>query len=187
MTIDEFTKLLDVLIWPLIILVSLYILRDRLPLILKFIERIKFKDLEIDLRKDIGEISKKAEGIELPKDMSSKEKLFDKEYYLMAGSSSRESIIGSWIDLEKLAIQVVQGHLDPEDGEAGNTTTPMFVRWALGTKDILDVTQLRIYDELKSVRNKIVHNELIAPSEAEALAYIDAVKKLSINLDRENR
>lgn len=186
MIVDNIIKLADILIWPITLLICVILFKGKISEIINLIEKIKFKDFEISLSKDVEKIEEKASNISLPEDITPKEKLLNQELYLLAATSPKESIIASWNKLEKLAEEVVQEYLDPEDGEV-NTRAPMYVRWALGTKNLLEVPHLRVYDELKSVRNKLADNKYVAPTESEALAFVDAVKKLTLYLEREKR
>jgi hypothetical protein len=187
MTPENWIGLIEVTIWPIVLLSFFLIFRSQLPSIFKFIQTIKYKDFEISLSKEIKTLEESAKKIDVVDSLeNNKKKLIDQELYLLAATSPREAMLSSWKKIEALARDVVQGYLDPEDGEV-DTFSPMFVRWALGTKFILKNEHLRVFDELKSVRNKLSHNDFMEPSESESLAYINAVQKIHSYLEMQKR
>lgn len=184
---ENWIELVKVTIWPISLLIVLLMFRTKLPYIFKFIEKIKFKDFEISLSKKIQTIEETANRLDIkPIDENNKKKLIYQELYLLAATSPREAMLSSWGKLENLARDVVQDYIDPEDGEV-DTFAPMFVRWALGTKFILKNEHLRVFDELKSVHNKLSQNDFMEPSESESLAYINAVHKIRSYLEMQKK
>lgn len=62
---DQIIKLLDVIIWPSLVLILFIMLRKPIKSLLPFVENIKYKDFEVKFRLDQLKEEAKEAGIDL--------------------------------------------------------------------------------------------------------------------------
>ena len=77
-SMDSLIKLLDVVIWPGIVLAIIFMLRKPIRSLLPFVENIKYKDFEVKFRKELDQIKEDAKdsGIELKTEIDEREEIY---------------------------------------------------------------------------------------------------------------
>ena len=175
---DWLIELLDVLIWPLMVGVILFTLRRHIKQLLPLIQKIKYKDVEIEFTKRLEQVSEDV-GELAQKDLST-----DSDYARMiklVDVSTKSAIIESWKGLEVAARAKVKQLRPPNEKFNNPLKRPLAY---LDYKGAIHSTRAGAIRELHSLRNAAAHADGIVISKEDALEYVNLAK--SIQTDIEN-
>ena len=97
---ENLIKLLDVIVWPSVVLIVTIMLRKPIKAFLPFVENIKYKDFEVKFRKDLNQVKEEAKeaGIEIQTEVGEKTEIFK-----LIEVSPTSAILESWKELELTA------------------------------------------------------------------------------------
>ena len=167
--IVEMTKALA---WPIVVVFLFLVLRKQISGLLSELRHLKYKDIEADFGKKIESISIEADKAGLPPVSEKVEIEPEKEYVLpdlrfkqIANSLPRAAIIETWIDIESALRDLARRHkID------ANVVTSFLVR-ALLLGGLLSAADMKILNDLRSLRNTAVHKERLNLTSEDAMAY----------------
>lgn len=156
MDILTFTsKLVEALVWPITILFIILILRRPILNLIPFLQRFKFKELELEFDKKVHELVTEAK-LTLPEDINkfadepSAQKLAG-----LAEISPRASILESWLELENAALDAIKKndiHITNQE-----LRSPLSLGNALEKAGVIDGNKLSIFHKLRNLRNAATH------------------------------
>ena len=170
-------EVVKALAWPAAILFSIAILRKPLSGLIPLLQRLKYKDLELEFGKKIQELkadAAKALPVSVP-EIAPSTSVSDSIIQL-AEISPRASIVEAWRELESTAAEAASRH------QVG--LTPREVRStaelanALERAKILDHNRLNLFHNLRALRNKAAHSPDFALDSSSALEYADLAGRL---------
>lgn len=153
------SKIIDSLAWPTAILVLLVLLRKELPLIFKYIKKLKYKDLEMEFRQTLREVEKETkEAIpEVEKTVSisgqTQEQILDR-LGSIAELAPRSAILEAWLQVETAAVHILRSK---KVGSVKSMPGPLRLRDYLIKNEVLDSRQGEIFNSLRILRNDAVH------------------------------
>ena len=163
--LDSLVPLVDVLAWPLVALALALIFRKPFFALIPLIERIKFPGGEVNLRKRLDETRSQAERtLPFQEPPSIDERIQD-----IAETYPRGAVIESWLLIERELTDMAEG-LDVSISPS-RRRSPGQVAQALVAAGILDDSVLRIVNDLRTIRNSVVHSNSISPSRDDAREY----------------
>ena len=135
-----FSSLVSSLAWPVTLLAVVFILRGNLGTLFPFIERLKYKDFEIEFRNSLQELAEKSrkafpnvQTIEMEASGIPRDRL-----YSLAEISPRSAILEAWLQVEMASAEVLQKH---EPSYASKAMAPL--RLAPTTEQTLLTRQYR--------------------------------------------
>lgn len=149
---DNFIEILDILAWPLTVLVVLSIVREPLISLLGSIQRIKYRGTEIEFfSKSLDQtmsIVSEDTAVELSTDPT------DTRLQDALKLSPAQSVLEAWNALELTAREKVESLLPPEESFKDPLARPIDY---LEFKGALTPTTAGAIRDLRSLRNQVVH------------------------------
>lgn len=174
--LEFFASVIDSLAWPVAILLLIYLLKDNLISLVPYIQKLKYKDFELELKETKQKFAEVS--VEDKDQITSLETL---TLYRLAELSPRSAIVESWIDLEKAAAEIIAKRTQEEPG-AMTALAPQRLGSYLLKKGLISDRQFNVFNNLRELRNKSVHfNEDTITSE-EAVEYVGMASKLADQL-----
>lgn len=175
-----FSTIIGSIIWPVVIIISVIILKKPISDLIPLLKKLKYKDFEAEFSKDVAELRHIVKReIPQPLPAGSTGQTVEKLTQL-ADLSPRSVVLESWRDVESSALDATQRK------ELKITTTPhpspVAIGRALADAEIIDENTLEIFNMLRSMRNKAVHADDLSMDKDDALEYADMADKISIFL-----
>ncbi len=169
---DQIIKLLDVVIWPCVVLMMAFMLRKPIKSLLPFVENVKYKDFEVKFRKELDQIKEEAKeaGIDLQTKIGEKT-----EIYKLVEISPSSAILESWKDLEIAARKKVE-ELAPHETKYKNLLQRPIAY--LEYTGALTPSTARAIRELQSLRNQTAHKLDVKITKEDALEYSSLAKAI---------
>lgn len=174
---DFIVKIIEVLVWPGTAIIAVYILRNPIIELIPQLQRLKYKDLEIEFKQKLEALEKKTRESR-PKALTypppTKE---ENDYYLQKVEelSPRSAILESWIALESTAISTCQHFkLIPENQRI---YFPIAMK-ILKENNILSDVDIANITDLRTLRNKAAHEFSFNVSVEEAAKFMEIARNI---------
>ena len=181
--LEFFASLISSLAWPITLLLAVFLLRGYLSTLFPFIERLKYKDFEIEFRKSLQELTEKSrealpaiQAVEMEAAGISRDRL-----YSLTEISPRSAILEAWLQVESAAAAALQAS---EPTFASKPMAPLRLGEALNRRQIINRAQLEIFNRLRDLRNKAVHVGDAVFKPDEVAEYIELATSLSSQIRR---
>jgi hypothetical protein len=182
------TEIVKALAWPVAVIVVFFGIRKHLIELFPFLEKMKWKDLELQFSRKVREVAEEAAaslpppapGADGPAALSATR---SKEQRLMelATVSPRAAILEAWLGVERAAANAL---VRRNPGRAvGATRSQQNLRTLLGTEEILNGQQVRLFEELRELRNRATHFPDFSLTESDVRDYMRAAVQLEKLLD----
>ena len=171
-TMEQIIKLLDVVIWPCVVLMMAFMLRKPIKSLLPFVENVKYKDFEVKFRKELDQIKEEAKeaGIDLQTKIGEKT-----EIYKLVEISPSSAILESWKDLEVATRKKVEELASHETKYKNPLQRPIAYLEYTGA---LIPSTARAIRELQSLRNQTAHKSDVKITKEDALEYSSLAKAI---------
>jgi hypothetical protein len=174
------TELIKALAWPITVLIIIIVLRKPLANLLPTLQRLRYRDLEIEFGRQVQELSEDVKR-ELPAATAAGT---DRPHVARLGElaqlSPRAVVLESWLDVEEAAIEATRRRgLNLAYREL---RAPILLGQALEQSGILDESKAQIYHRLRILRNAAAHASEFAFEPDSALEYADAAMRLAAYL-----
>jgi hypothetical protein len=173
------SSLVQSLAWPIAIILVFYLLRAELSALIPRVEKLKYKEFEIELKMAQVEISTDKEN----KDIPHTEIKIENSLESLAGLSPRAAILESWLALETLAHK--RAALEVAPGEFWRIK-PHALGEELNRKGVLNTSEANAFNHLRELRNKAVHLSENIFERSEAIEYIEIANKLIQKINANN-
>lgn len=181
--IDNIIKLLEILAWPLTAIGLGFMFRKEFRLILSRISKVKYKEIEVSIDKELTEIENSSK--ELAPKMELSKSIRDNYYTTynrlleIAKVSPRAAISESWRELEISTALLLNelGH------DSKNVVMSKIFRNILNDNDYPS-SLYTDYKKLRDLRNKAVHAEDFEISQSDAERYIVSALDISIFIQK---
>lgn len=169
-SMDNLIKLLDVLVWPGVVLIVAFMLKKPIKALLPFVENIKYKDFEVKFRKELDQVREEAKeaGIEIQTEIGDKT-----EIYKLIEVSPTSAILESWKELEISARKKVE-KLAPRDAKFRNLLQRP-IAYLEHTGALIPSTARTVRD-LQSLRNQAAHSTELKLTKEDAIEYVSISK-----------
>ena len=165
MDITEALKLLDIVAWPATVILSVLLIKGKIPSLIDRIKTIEGGGFKAEFRAGLKELEKIADT----PDEDSKSYAYDSktiQLQRLAGTSPNGAIVDAWREVELASISAALHNNLNVRGPKGRVSGNAAVK-ELGAQGIINLKMCEIYRQLKELRNKAVHHyEQITPSEA---------------------
>lgn len=169
------------LAWPATIIVGFFILKKQLPAIFPFVERLKYKDLEVEFRKSVQELAEKSRAALPPPEPDEQIASPRNRLYTLAEISPRSAILEAWLEVEAAAAEVLQTR-DPALAPKVKMAAPLRIGELLNRRQIINGQQLEIFHRLRDLRNKAVHIADVTFQSHEVTDYIELASSLATQI-----
>lgn len=182
---DIIIEIIKTLAWPVTVLLLGFLFRRELRNILSRLSHLKYKDLEAQFNRELGQVeeeAKKIETISQPGQLPSPEE--ESEYdriTRLVSISPRAAITEAWREIELATLKASRASgLDADTRHIAGTRHMR----ELVSRGLLSERILPIYDRLRRLRNRAAHVEEFAIDVADAERYIDVAINLARQLNR---
>ncbi len=172
--VAEMTKALA---WPVTILLALLLLRRPLANLIPLLQRLRYKDLELDFGKGVQELALEVKK-ELPGDKEVKPaRARANPVVELAKSSPRAAVLEAWLEVEEAAIEATKRHgLKLTDRERRSPST---LEEALVDVKVLDKNKQGIFSRLRRLRNAAAHASDFDLDTDSAIIYAGSAERLA--------
>lgn len=170
------------LAWPATLIAAFFILKKYLPAIFPFVERLKYKDFEVEFRKSVQELAEKSQQA-LPAPDDEQAAAPRNRLYALAELSPRSAILEAWLQVETAAAEALQAK-DPDLTSKVRMLAPLRLGEMLNRREIINRAQREIFDSLRELRNKAVHIGEATFHPSEVTEYIDLASSLASQIRR---
>ena len=178
-----FSKIIDSTTWPLVVIVTVLILRKPLSSLIPLLRKLKYKDFEAEFSKEVSElrhIVKKEIPSPPPVPTFKSPRAVAGELQKLAGLSPRSVVLEAWRDVESTAIETAQR----KELDIARTPhpSPVTIGRTLAEAGVIDENQFEAFNMLRSMRNKAAHVDDFALDKDDALEYADMANKIALFL-----
>ncbi|MCA1554187.1 MAG: hypothetical protein LC737_07400 [Chloroflexi bacterium] len=163
--------------WPLATLVILLAFRKPITDLIGVVQRLRFKDIELDFGRTVRELSADVNKALPSASVQSNGQRSTTHVQELAHLSPRAVVLESWLDVEEAAVEAARRHgltLTARDARQ-----PIVLGGALERAGVLDDDKQEIYLRLRNLRNAAVHASEFAFDANSALQYADAAARLA--------
>ena len=157
---------LDVLIWPMIALIGLFLFRQPLLERLSHANKLKYKDLEIEFSEDIQTVQRDAQQAFPLQQQDTKARLLARATHFPS-----TTVRDAWREVDQAAVTLLALH--DADGDISNDTRFKDIADALMAEKLLSTKQIKLFHELRRLRNKAAHAADFDLSPADAIQYVE--------------
>ena len=171
--LEFITAMTTALAWPVLVLVLVLVLRKPLSELIPLLERLKYKDLELDFTRRVREVASDAEAILAP----AVPRPVDEDLEELAAIYPRGAVIESWLRLEKAAAEAAR--TTGLDLTTRDLRSPSKLVGALERAHIIDKRKAAVLHELRNIRNAAAHASDIALSPSTAREYVETASRLA--------
>jgi hypothetical protein len=169
------------LAWPITLIVAFFVLKSYLPAIFPFVERLKYKDLEVEFRNSVQELAEKSRTALPPAEPDDQSFPPRNRLYMLAEISPRSAILEAWLEVEAAAAEVLQSR-DPTLAPKLKMAAPLRIGELLNRREIINGQQLEIFHRLRDLRNKAVHIADATFHSNEVTEYIELASSLAAQI-----
>lgn len=169
---DKFTFITEItkaIVWPATITIGLLVLRKPLISLIPFMRKLKLKEFEIEFSEQVHAMQSEAE--------------IDEDHTLNSPAmnilsfSTRAAVLEAWMELESVAASVSASFW------SSSNTKPFENYPKLGSYlhqcGVINDKQLKLFNELRKLRNQLIHTEEVHLTEDDAKAYITVAYNLA--------
>ena len=177
----QFTAaIIDSRSWPVTVVIAWLLLRKNISALLPYIQKIKIKDFELDLREakqELASVVPSDDALVGVSDFSDKRS----DLYRLAAISPRSAILESWLELEAAASELAVKKTKETPG-AMLAVSPLRMGEYLAKKGMISEGELQFFSRLRELRNKAIHLVDTTISEQEASDYVDMASVMARQL-----
>jgi hypothetical protein len=165
------------LAWPLVFLGAFYFLRKPVKDLLPFLQRFKYKDLEVEFNRRVEEISAEVSELPAPQPAAAPQADEVATFARVAESSPRAAVLEAWLSVESAAFEAAKrfGWQSPSAKASSGSYAIKF----LEQNPALDRSTTGLLRELRSLRNQAVHTPDFALSKGAALEYVSTASRVA--------
>jgi hypothetical protein len=177
---SSLVRLVDALAWPVTVLVGIGLLRGPLARLIPETRRVKYKDFEAEFGRQVHELRESA-AAEHAKTKPSRGDDRARRLRELASIAPNASVLEAWRDVETAAKALLAAH--DYDLDYDVDTPYRMIEGVLGRDDLVPTRQVKMYRELRRLRNKVAHADDYDLSPGQAREYIDLAMALCEELE----
>lgn len=171
-------KLVDALAWPAVVFFVFLVLRKPLLGLLPQVRKFRFKEFEAEFDRGITEIQARMadelplEAAELPAPESIEIRLGN-----LASIAPSAAVMEAWKQVEAAAKLLISSHGHSIDYQVSAPYS--LIERTLGRGDLIEPKKVKIFRELRQLRNKVAHADQYEPTADQAVEYVHAAMALA--------
>ena len=164
--LEFFASIVKSCAWPFAVGFVVYLFRKEIKPLLPYARlRLKHNDTEVDVRLDMAKET--AEQLPQSKSLPPPTKEETDRFNQVASVSPKAAILESWLQVEEALMSLAE----TAGLQSERRRSPLFqMRW-LRSHEIMDPPTASVLDDLRSVRNRVVHDLAFEPSMSEAMGF----------------
>ncbi len=175
------SKAIDSLAWPAVILAFALMLKKPLIELIPFLQRLKYKELELEFSKQVAELKAEVADAIQPIENQEPAQHSQKNHLLqLVDFSARAAIMEAWLEVESAATTAASSFWN-EPPSSTFRTHPKLGEYLFQCA-VIDRKQLDTFNKLKQLRNKAAHAEDLNLKESDAKSYIELASSLAAHI-----
>jgi hypothetical protein len=173
-------ELVKALAWPVTVLLIFAVLRTPLLRLIPLLERLKYRELEVDFGRRLEEVASAAAALSTATVSGAATLPASSDLLRLVESSPRAAILEAWIRLEAAAIAAARRqHVDIPPSLL---RSPHQLVQVLEETGVIDARQAAVFHELRGLRNSAAHASSFTPSPSAAQEYLRLAHALEHSL-----
>jgi hypothetical protein len=172
-------EMVKALVWPLLVVVALVIIRKPLSELVPYLKRLKVGELEAEFEKSVREIRDNLDRELLAKDKKAAAVIPQSELEdltQLAEIAPNAAVLETWKTVELAAKKLIASRGYKLDY---NTSMPYrLIERILRKANLVEMKKIKVFDELRRLRNKIAHAADFEISSVQAREYIGLANSL---------
>lgn len=158
-------ELIDRLIWPLILFILVLLVRRPLNELIPYLKRAKLSELELEFDRDLTQVALDAK--EEFEEVTADWRISLTE---LAESIPSAAVIEAWKEIETRAKALI--HSADPDIVFHRETRFKDMQEVMREKELIDTGKVKIFNDLRLIRNKVLHAKDFVLTTGQALQYI---------------
>ena len=171
------SKLLEHLVWPTLIVVLVLILRKQIVELIPLLKKLEYGKFKAEFAQGVDELKEESQQ-ELEATSTKDTSLeMDKEHLIsLAAVSPTSAVLSAWKEVEKSAVKLILSHRPDMTFESG--APYKLIQNCLHKGDMIDRKKVKIFNDLRNLRNKVAHAPGYELDQLRVLDYIDIAMDL---------
>jgi hypothetical protein len=174
------SEVIKAVAWPIMLVVVLLSFRRRLGDLLPLLRKLRLKDFEIEFAEKVENLKDEAPRAlrHMPARTASASEQAEQELIRrLAEISPRSAVVEAWRVVEKTALDMLRATRTVE--LPSDRLPPSDLGKLLRVTGVLDADQVWLFNTLRRLRNRAVHEEMMDVDRAAVLDYIDIANGLT--------
>lgn len=180
--LEFIASLVNSLAWPGAVVILVLILRKPLSGLIPLLQRLKYKDLEIEFGKRVEEISEEIVATLPRPTLKYVPSPSESHAIQLAEVSPRAAVVEAWREVERAVIGAAERHDLSTGKEQGRVTSLRAIR-SLEQAELVERDKVRLLNDVRVLRNQAAHAPEFALSKDSAVEYVSAAHQLTSFLD----
>jgi hypothetical protein len=174
-------KVLEVTAWPVATVALVVMLRKEIAALLPSVRKLKAGPLEAVFERKTEELAINLETQPNAREVLADQRPTPPELTYTPGESPRSAILEAWLRVEEEAHDALGRHATMTGGPGAMTSRPSPRRLAAALRQsgLLNEGQVRLVEELRQLRNEVVHAREFTPTREAIARYLDSAKYLA--------
>jgi hypothetical protein len=181
--LDLIASVVSSLAWPVVVVVTLLVLKEPIERAIPRLHKLKYKELEAEFDRELVRIEKEAKeaGFENIQDDEVIED-FQENLKQISRISPNAAIVEAFREIERSAKKLLEVKGVTPDYKVA--APYRLIERVLEKTKTLGTRELKIFRDLRQLRNKITHSEFTA-TEGQAIEYIELAAQLIAKMEAE--
>jgi hypothetical protein len=179
-TLTFVAEMVKALAWPITVIVVLILLRRHILALLPLIRKLRLKEFEIEFAEKVDELKDEAPRAlrHMPaRPASAAEQAEQQVIRQLADISPRAAVVEAWRVVEKTALELLRARKKIE--LPSDRMPPSDLGKLLHMTGALDSDQLWLFNKLRKLRNRAVHEDFSDVDREAVLEYIEMANGLT--------
>ncbi|MEZ5799558.1 MAG: hypothetical protein R3D29_02535 [Nitratireductor sp.] len=180
--LEFFSSLASSFAWPSVTAFALYHFKEPLVQAIPRLQRLKYKELEAEFDRGLEKIEQAAKegGLEIEASTQVAED-FEEHLRQIAEISPNAAIVEAFRQIEQSAKALIRANGTQPDYKVA--APYRLIERILETTNMLGKREVKIFHDLRWLRNKVTHSESYVATRAQALEYIELASLLVSKID----
>jgi hypothetical protein len=175
-------SLVNSLAWPMAVVILVLILRKPLAGLIPLLQRLKYKDLELEFGRRVEEVSEKLVAAIPRPTLKYVPSPSESRAIQLAEVSPRAAVMEAWREVERAVIGAAKRNDLSTGKEQGRVTSLRAIR-SLEQAEMVERDKARLLNDVRVLRNQAAHAPEFALSKDSAIEYVNAAQQLTSYLD----
>ncbi len=170
------SNIVQALAWPAVVVGVLLYLRKEFPSIIRFVRKLKFKDVELEFGEAALALAAETKRVVPPikpdaKVLGEGDEAVNLRLGAIADLSPRAAILEAWLLVEAAAADLIRKQTGPV---LTSNPGPLRIREGLRRAEVLTPPQEAAFEHLRQLRNQAVHAPDVEFTSAAVTSYIES-------------
>ena len=172
-------RIVELTTWPVVSVILVLLLRKEIRVVAPNLRRLKAGPLEVEFERGTEHLAAALESQPEAKEALS-QSLVNPAISEVATASPRTAVLEAWLGVETAVNEALTRHATQVGGPGAMSARPSHRAMAdtLLRAGLIHEGQVQMLDELRQLRNEVVHAQEFAPTQEAIERYLDSAKYL---------